>query len=78
MNPRFPRDLAKKDVIRALANLGFAIDREREHIALVRPSESGSTLLILPNHRRIKMVTLLNACSRAGIAREDILRALGS
>ena len=76
MTPRFPRYLAKADVLRALGALGFAVDREHEHIGLKRVSDSGTTLLIIPNHKRIKMATLLTACARAGISRRDVLSVL--
>jgi hypothetical protein len=78
LTPRFPRDLAKSDVLRALAKLGFTVDREHEHIGLKRTVASSTTLLIIPNHKRIKMATLLTACARAGISRNEVLHALES
>ncbi len=42
---------------RALAELGFKVVREREHISLERQSQDGTrTMMTLPNHRMIKGV----------------------
>jgi predicted RNA binding protein YcfA (HicA-like mRNA interferase family) len=56
--------------------LGFRLVREREHIAMVRENPDGSrTPLTIPGHPRIKSSTLRTICSRAGISREEFLRA---
>jgi hypothetical protein len=64
-------------VLRALGKLGFETQWTREHISLVRhnPGES-RTLLTIPNHARIKASTLRTALSRAGVSRDEFLRAL--
>ena len=76
MSPRLPRDLPKADVLRALSKLGFHVDREREHIGLKRSQDGVTAMIIIPNHRRIKLATLLTACARAGISRSEVLIAL--
>lgn len=76
MSPRLPRDIPKSDVLSAMTKFGFHIDREAEHIALKRKTASGTELMILPNHRRIKLSTLLHACRRCGISSLDLEKAL--
>jgi hypothetical protein len=76
MTPRLARDIPKADALRALKQLGYLLDREQEHLALVKVNANGRQVMILPNHKRIKLSTLLTACHRAGIARQSLLDAL--
>ena len=63
--------------MKALGALGFQVVRKGNHIVLVRDEPDGTaTGLALPNHRRIKGVTLLSAVTRAGVMREDLVEAL--
>jgi predicted RNA binding protein YcfA (HicA-like mRNA interferase family) len=73
---RFPVDVPKRKVIRALEDLGFRVVREKEHISMVRESPNGTkTPLTMPNHPRIKASTLRTICTQAGISREEFLEA---
>jgi len=73
---KFPVDAPKRKIIQALERLGFAIVREREHIAMIRENDDGSkTPLTMPNHSVIKSSTLRTICSQAGISREEFLSA---
>ena len=73
---KFPVDAPKAGVVRALGLLGFRIVREREHIAMARDNDGGTTTpLTMPNHPRIKGSTLRAICSQAGIPRDEFLKA---
>ncbi len=74
--PRFPTDAPKNRVIRALERLGYRIIRERNHICMARENPDGNrSVLVLPNHRRIKGSTLRRICTQAGISRDAFLEA---
>ena len=73
---KFPTDAPKAQVVRALERLGFAVVREREHIALARRNPDGTrSILTMPNHPRLKGSTLRAICTQAGIPREEFLKA---
>jgi predicted RNA binding protein YcfA (HicA-like mRNA interferase family) len=74
--PKFPVDVPKSRLLKALENLGFRMVREGNHIALERQNSDGSrTPLTMPNHRTIKSSTLRTILNQAGISRDDFLRA---
>jgi len=74
--PKFPVDLPKSKVLRALEVLGFQVVREREHISMIRENEDGTiTPLTLPNHKQIKGSTLRTICTQSGISRDEFLQA---
>ena len=76
--PRFPVDAPKNRVVRALERLGFRIIREGNHVCMARENPDGSrSVLVLPNHRRIKGSTLRRICTQAGISRNVFLETYG-
>jgi len=74
--PKFPVDVPKQRVIKALKLLGFQMLREREHISMERTNPNGTkTPLTMPNHPKIKASTLRTICTQANISRDDFLSA---
>ena len=74
--PRFPTDAPIARVKRALGILGFSVEREENHISMLRHNPDGSrTPLTMPNHRTLKASTLRTILTQAQIPREEFLRA---
>jgi len=71
--PNLPR-VSGAEAVRALERLGFAIARQRgSHIVLRR----GSSGCVVPNHREIKIGTLMGILKQAGVTAEAFKAALG-
>ena len=71
---KFPRNVPKRKVIKALEALGFETIREGNHISMIRINPDGSkTPLTMPNHEKIKGSTLLIILRQAGITREEFI-----
>jgi predicted RNA binding protein YcfA (HicA-like mRNA interferase family) len=73
---RFPVDVPRERVLKALERLGFQLVREGNHIAMIRENPDGTrTPLTMPNHRRIKGSTLRTILTQGGIPRDAFLSA---
>ena len=63
------------DVVRALERLGFVVTRQRgSHIMMRR----GSCGCVVPNHRELKIGTLVGLLKQAGISPEEFIEALNA
>ena len=60
------------EVVRALECLGFAVARQRSHIVMRR----GSSGCVVPNHRELKIGTLVGLLKQAGVSPEEFIGAL--
>jgi len=61
------------DVIRALERLGFVVTRQRgSHIVMRR----GSSGCVVPNHRELKVGTLVGLLKQAGVSSDEFIEAL--
>jgi predicted RNA binding protein YcfA (HicA-like mRNA interferase family) len=61
------------DVVRALERLGFAVARQRDsHIVMRR----GSAGCVVPNHRELKIGTLIGLLKQAGVSPEEFIESL--
>jgi predicted RNA binding protein YcfA (HicA-like mRNA interferase family) len=61
------------EVIRALEQMGFSVVRQRgSHIVMRRGSEG----CVVPNHRELKIGTLVGILKQAGVSSGDFISAL--
>lgn len=63
------------EAVRALERLGFVVMRQRGSHIVLRRDASGC---VVPNHREIKVGTLLGILKQGGVSPEEFLRALGT
>jgi predicted RNA binding protein YcfA (HicA-like mRNA interferase family) len=63
------------EVVRALERLGFMVVRQRgSHIVMRR----GSIGCVVPNHRALKIGTLVGLLKQAGISPDEFIDALNA
>jgi predicted RNA binding protein YcfA (HicA-like mRNA interferase family) len=63
------------EVVRALEHLGFMVARQRgSHIVMRR----GSTGCVVPDHRELKIGTLVGLLKQAGISPDEFIDALNA
>src|SRR5947209_13315417 len=73
---QFPIEDRKARIISTFERLGFEVVREGDHVSMVRVNDDGTqTPLMIPNQARIKGSTLRVICSKAGVSRDEFLRA---
>ena len=72
MPPSLPH-VSGADAIRALQKLGFVVARQKgSHVVLRR----GSAGCVVPNHRELKIGTLLGVLKQAGVSTDEFMSAL--
>jgi len=70
--PNLPR-VSGAEVVRALERIGFVVTRQRgSHIVLRRDSAG----CVVPNHRELKLGTLMGVLKQAGISADEFKAAL--
>jgi len=70
--PRFPV-VSGAEIVRALERLGFVVVRQRgSHIVMRR----GSMGCVVPNHREVKVGTLVGLLKQAGVSPDEFITAL--
>lgn len=72
--PKFPV-VSGAEVVRALERLGFMVTRQRgSHIVMRR----GSIGCVVPNHRELKIGTLVGLLKQAGLSPDELIDALNA
>lgn len=70
--PKFPV-VSGAEVVRALERLGFVVARQRgSHIVMRR----GAMGCVVPNHREIKVGTLVGLLKQAGVSPDEFIDTL--
>lgn len=79
MTSSIPESAPKDKVIRALENLGYRLVRQGTHISMSCFTSNGMQLpLTIPDIPDFKASTLRMILSRAGISKQDFLKAFNS
>jgi predicted RNA binding protein YcfA (HicA-like mRNA interferase family) len=63
------------EVVRALELLGFVIVRQRGSHIMMRRGSSGC---VVPNHRELKIGTLIGLLKQAGVSPDEFIDALNA
>ncbi|MCB0767320.1 MAG: type II toxin-antitoxin system HicA family toxin [Flavobacteriales bacterium] len=77
---RIPRDLTGKELIRALAKLGYEVTRQSGSHMRLTTSRNGTHHITIPDHRPIKVGTLAgilgDIATHHHMTREELLALL--
>ena len=74
--PRLPR-LSGPELIRILKKIGFEKKRQKgSHVFLEKYIEGKRKVLIVPNHKEIDKVTLIEIIRQAGLKRDQFMSLL--
>lgn len=65
--PKLPR-ISGEQIVRALERLGFAIVRRRGSHIVMRRGVNGC---VVPNHREVKLGTLIGLLKQAGVSADE-------
>lgn len=69
--PKLPR-VSGAQIVRALERLGFSIARQRGSHIILRRGASGCAV---PDHREVKLGTLVGILKQAGVSADDFMSA---
>jgi predicted RNA binding protein YcfA (HicA-like mRNA interferase family) len=70
--PKLPR-ISGPEIVKALQCLGFEVARQRGSHIIMRRGASGC---VAPNHREVKVGTLVGVLRQAGVSAEEFIAAL--
>ena len=69
---KLPTDLSGQELVKILQRIGFAVKRQRgSHIVLRR--EAPFARVVVPNHKNLRIGTLLTILHQAGLTTEQLL-----
>jgi predicted RNA binding protein YcfA (HicA-like mRNA interferase family) len=70
--PKLPV-VSGSEVVRALVRLGFTVTRQRGSHIVMRRGPAGC---VVPNHREVKVGTLVGLLKQAGVSPDEFVEAL--
>ena len=73
--PKLPA-VSRKEVVKALAKLGYIIDHQTGSHMILRNKEPPHRRLTIPNHKEIAKGTLRAIIKQAGLTREGFMDLL--
>ncbi len=77
---KLPRDLSARDLVKALAKLGYRVDHQTGSHIPMTTERAGEHHVTIPDHDPVKIGTLSSILrdvgEHAGLARDDLLREL--
>jgi predicted RNA binding protein YcfA (HicA-like mRNA interferase family) len=77
---KLPRDLAGKDLVRALSVYGYEITRQTGSHMRATTMQSGEHHITVPDHRPLRVGTLAgiigDVAAHLGLSREEVARRL--
>jgi len=66
-----------KKLVRALEKRGFFfVSQKGSHIKMVKQEDGAKTIIIVPNHKVLKLGTLRNILKRSGITESELRKLL--
>ena len=77
---KIPRDLSGKDIVKALAILGYVVVRQKGSHIMVSTKQSGEHHLAIPNHDPVKIGTfngiLGQVANHFGLTKQEVLEKI--
>lgn len=77
---KIPRDVAGKDIVKALKKFGYEIVRQNGSHIMVTSATKGEHYLVIPNHNPIKVGTLNGILSKVAVhfqlSKDEVVKKL--